>query len=163
MDLTELKYLIIAQIGIDITLALVFIYMIKRFRYLNKNQSFYRSVELFESLLSDADKVSGRFKGQLEEKNHIIQTLNKQLDNKISSLNMLLKQAEILLTREGGERPKGGMTSRKDQEMEILRLAHMGHDSGQIAHVLSIPKEEVRLVLDLKKRIQRLDGKEGKS
>ena len=46
---------------------------------------------------------------------------------------------------------------------KIIQLANKGYDLERIAQSLSIPKEEVQLVLDLKSRIARLSGKEGMS
>ena len=88
MSFIDLKILILAQIAIDIAIIGVFIFLIIRFRSLKINRSLNRGVELFDSLLADADKLSGQFKVQLEEKQQLIRRLNEHLDRRILALQL---------------------------------------------------------------------------
>ena len=58
MPLFELKYLIVSLMAIDMVIIIVFILLIRRFKYLNRSVSFEKEIELFESLISDADKMA---------------------------------------------------------------------------------------------------------
>jgi Family of unknown function (DUF6115) len=161
-SLMELKLLIMAQIGIDLIIVIVFIILLKRLRHLDSGRSFDKPAKAFESLLVDADKMALQFKGQLEEKHRLIQGLNEQLDRRIISLKVLLNRADILLSSPSGgdEESKGGETSHEGQQTEMIKLAKEGHSVEKIAQILSIPKGEVKLVLDLKNKFSRLSKTE---
>ena len=164
MAFIELKYLILAQIGIDIAIIIVFVFLIKRLRFFNIESTLIKKLKIYESLLSDADKISGQFKEQLEKKDYLIKKLNEQLNKKILSLNVLLNRAEVLLcdhrqTGGGNEDP----VSLNNLEKEIIKLAKEGHDLEEIAETLSVPKEKAMLILDLKKKISQSSHKEGAS
>ena len=161
MSFIGLKSLILAQIGIDIIVIVIFIFIIRRFRYLNKGKSFDNIVKILESLFTDADKIAGQFKEQLEEKHHLIKRLNEQLDKRIISLNVLLNRADVLLsgqrrTADRDDKP----ISLDSQQTKIMALAKEGHGVEEIATTLAIPKGEVKLVLDLKKKFSQIGSKE---
>jgi DNA-binding NarL/FixJ family response regulator len=161
MSFIGLKFLILAQIGIDIIIIIIFLLLIRRFRYLNKGKSFDNIVTIFESLFTDAYKITGQFKEQLQEKHHSIKRLNEQLDKRIISLNVLLNRADVLLSRrrqtaDSNDKP----ISLDSQQTEIMALAKEGHGVEEIATTLSIPKGEVKLVLDLKKKFSQIGSKE---
>lgn len=164
MPLMELKFLVLAQIAIDIIVVFVFIFLIRKFRDFNKDNSFNKPAKIFESLLTDADKMAGQFKEQLEEKHHLIKKLNKELDRRIISINILLNRADILLSH--GKEAAGAddkPASLDTQQTEIIKLAKQGHRLEKIADMLSIPKGEVKLVLDLNKKFSRMLSKESVS
>jgi len=165
MSFIELQFLILAQIAIDITIIIFFIFLIRTLRYPNKGKSFNKTAKIFESLLTDADNTAGRFKEQLEEKHHLIKTLNEQLDKRIISLNVLLNRADILLSSHGKSAAEcnDNAVSLNGQQTEIIGLAKQGHGVEEIANMLSIPKGEVKLVLDLKKRFSQIGSREGVS
>lgn len=161
----ELKFLTFTQLGIDLIIVIVFIFLIKRFKHFNKGPSFDRPTKVFESLLIDAEKMAGQFKGQLEEKQRLIQSLNEQLDKRIISLNVLLNRADVLLSSQG----EGAVESHENrstidgQQTEIIKLAREGQSAEKIAQILSIPQGEVRLVLDLKNKFSQMAGTESLS
>ena len=151
MALFDLKFLMFMQIGIDVAIVVVFILLIKKLKTFKRDSSLNQGLTIFESLLTDADNTAIQFKEQLAEKNLLINKLNKKLDKKIMSLNVLLNRADALLsdqiqTSDAGE-PSILSVS---QEKEIIRLAQKGHNLESIADMLSIPKGEVMLVLNLK-------------
>ena len=165
MSFIDLKFLILAQMGIDIAIIAVFIFLIMRFRSLKINQSLIKGVQLFDSLLSDADRLSGDFEAQLEEKQKLIRHLNEQLDKRIFGLNILLNRADALMgSAEVSEaRNPSPHGTRSGQENEIIKLAEEGHDPDKISQMLSLPKGEVKLVLDLKTKLAKIGSKEGVS
>lgn len=163
MSFFELHFLILAQIGIDITIIIFFVFLIRRIRHANTGKSFNKVAKVFESLLADADKVAGRFKQQVEEKHHVIKTLNEQLDKRIISLNVLLNRADVLLSSHGERAAEGNDNpiSLSSQQTEIIGLAKEGHGVEEIANMLSIPKGEVKLILDLREKFSQIGSKEG--
>jgi len=164
MSFIDLKFLIFAQIGIDIAIILVFIVSIKKLRSLKLGPVLSDEVKIIESLLRDADKLTGQFKEQLQEKKHLIKKLNDQMDKKIMSLNLFLNRSDALLSqqREVDDENRAPVSVNSPEE-KVLRLAKEGRDIENIADTLLMSKEEVRLVLDIKKKISRLNLKEGGS
>jgi DNA-binding NarL/FixJ family response regulator len=163
MPLFELKYLIVSLMAIDMVIIIVFILLIRRFKYLNRSVSFEKEIELFESLISDADKMAGEFKDQLEEKFLLVKRLNKKLDKKIVSLNVLLNRADAFLSsplgQEKGDDAKP--VSLSARQTKILSMEKEGTGVEEIADRLSIPKGEVQLILDLSKKFSEIHDKEG--
>jgi len=161
MSFIDLKFLILAQIGIDIIIVVVFIFLIRRLKSSHKNKSFYKVVKIFEPLLTNADKIAGQFKEQLEEKHILIRRLNEQLDKRIISLNVLLNRADVLLSQHRRQDDVNNKpVSLDSQQTEIIGLAKKGHRAKEIATLLSIPEGEVKLVLDLKNKFSQI-GSEG--
>ena len=166
MNLFELKYLIFSQLSIDFAIFVVFIFLIRRLRLLDKGSSSLNSkLKMYESFLTDADNTSVEFKGMLQEKKDIIKKLNEQLENRIQTLNTLLNRTDALLFKhkQGGNQDGYVQDSLKNHTKRIVELAKEGFDLDYIAESLAIPKEEVMLVLDLKKKISQSDSKEGVS
>ena len=162
MAFIDLKFLMFMQIGIDVAIIVVFIFLIKRLKTFKRDSSLNQGLKIFESLLTDADNTAIQFKEQLAEKNLLINKLNKELDKKIMSINVLLNRADALLsdqiqTGDAGEPP--ALSS--SQEKEIIKLAQKGHNLESIADILSISKGEVMLVLNLKQKITQVSHKEG--
>lgn len=165
MNLFELKYLIFLQLAIDFAILVVFIFLIRRLRVLDKGSSSLNSkLKMYESFLTDADNTSVKFKGMLQEKKDIIKKLDEQLEKRIESLNTLLNRTDALLFNHRQSNQDGYVqNSLKNYSKKIIELAKEGFDLDYIAESLVIPKEEVMLVLDLKKKISQLDSKEGVS
>ena len=171
MSIIELRFLILAQLGIDIVLILVFIMVIRRLRSFNKSKSFVETIKTFQSFVSDADKIADQFNEQLTEKHEAIKRLNEQLDKRIGSLNILLNRADIMLSSKGeevvGHNNRDNVSNNNasnnhasnNHQTEIIRMAKEGCRLEEIAGRLSIPKGEVKLVLDLKKTFYQSDKK----
>jgi hypothetical protein len=162
MNFIELKHLILLQLAIDFGIFVVFIFLIRRLRFLDKGSSSLNTkLKMYESFLTDADNTSVKFKGMLQEKKDIIKNLNEQLEKKIKGLDTLLNRTETLLFKQGQSNQDGYIQdSLKNHTKRIVELAKKGFDLDDIAESLVIPKEEVMLVLDLKKKICQLDTKE---
>ena len=165
MNIFELKYLIVLQLAIDFAIFVVFIFLIRRLRFLDKGSSSLNSkLKIYESFLTDADNISVKFKEMLQEKKDIIKKLNEQLEKRIKNLNTLLNRADALLFKHRQNNQDGYVQdSLKNHTKKIVELAKEGFDLDYISESLVIPKEEVMLVLDLKKKISQLDPKEGVS
>lgn len=161
MNLLALKYLIILQIAIDLAIFVVFILLMIRLKSFNKNSSLNEKLERYESLLTDAADMSERFNKMLQEKKDIVIKVNEHLDNRIKSLHAMLNRTDALLfNHRSGNQDDSDENSLRNHNKEIIKLAREGFDSDYIADNLFISKEEVMLVLDLKKKISKKDRKE---
>jgi acetate kinase len=162
MEFMDLKFLIYTQIGIDVVIIVVFILLIKKISFFKENSLLNKGLDKYESMLCDAVRISEQFKEQLEEKKHMIKMLNQKLEKRITSLNMMLNRTDALLfhNRQYDNVDRGFLNHHKK---EILKLEKQGHSSEQIADTLSISREEVMLVLDLKKKDEQQVSKEGVS
>ena len=165
MNLFELKYLIVLQLAIDFAIFVVFILLIRRLRFLDKGSSSLNSkLKIYESFLKDADNISVKFKEMLKEKKDIIKKLDEQLEKRIKNINTLLNRADALLFKHRqSNQDVHVQDSLTNHTKKIVELAKEGFDLDYISESLVIPKEEVMLVLDLKKKISPLDPKEGVS
>lgn len=160
MEFINLKFLILTQIGIDLVIIIVFILLIKKTSFFKRDSSLNKGLKLYESMLSDASRISEQFKEQLEEKKYMIKMLNQHLEKRITSLNVMLNRTDALLfhNRQYDNMDSGSFDN---QKKEILQLEKQGHSLEQIADILSIPREKVMLVLDIKKKNTQEDSKEG--
>lgn len=150
MSVFDLKYLIVVLISIDIILLAICVFLILKIRLIPKTEVFERGIKLFESMLGDADEVSGQLQEQIRIKYSVIKNLSVQLDSRIDRLNVLLNRADILLSHEKAaplaNPPAGSVLNRKK---EIVELAGKGCSVEEIANRLLIPKGEVTLILNL--------------
>ena len=162
MRFMDLKFLIFTQIGIDVVIIVVFILLIKKFSFFKRNSSLNKGIQKYESMLCDAVKISEQFKEQLEEKKHMIKMLNQHLEKRITKLNMMLNRTDALVFQ-NRQYHNSDIGFLDDQKKEILNLEKQGHTSEQIADTLSISREEVMLILDLKKKNEHQGNKEGVS
>jgi uncharacterized protein YoxC len=165
MPVIDVQVLIFAQIAIDIAIVILFIFMIRRFRHNSRAKVFDKAVKILESLLTDADKLTQQFNDQLEEKHRLIKKLNAQLDSRINGLTMLLQRADTILSSplQGVADSQGTLHSLNTQAQEIMGLANSGCRLEEIAERLSIPKEEVKLILDLREKLSRIGSTKGVS
>ena len=165
MPVTDLQVLIFAQIGIDIAIIVLFLIVVRRFRHNSRAKTFDKGVTILESLLTDADKLAQQFNDQLEEKHRLIKKLNEQLDSRINGLTMLLQRADTILSSplQGPADSHGTLHSLNTQAQEIMGLANSGCRLEEIAERLSIPKEEVKLILDLREKLSHIGSTEGAS
>ena len=161
MNFLALKYLIILQIAIDFAIFVVFILLMIRMKSFSKNSSLNEKLERYESLLTDAADISERFNKMLQEKKDIVINVNEHLDKRIKSLHALLNRTDALIFNHRSGNPDNSVQkSLKNHNKEIIRLAQEGFDPDHIADSLFISKEEVMLVLDLKKKISATELKE---
>lgn len=114
-------------------------------------------VEILEPLVKESKKVAITFDEQIKEKNRLIKELNDALDSRIISINLLLSRADALEKKmeEKHNRSMFQLSSAStvfDQQNQIIDMYNQNFDVDSIAKKLSIPKGEVLLVVDLKKK-----------
>ncbi len=119
-------------------------------------------VEILEPLVKESKKVVLTFDEQIKEKKRLIKELNDALDSRIISINLLLSRADALQKKmeEKQNRSRFQPSSAStvfDQQNQIIDMYNQNFDVDSIAQRLSIPKGEVLLVIDLKKKFVALE------
>jgi hypothetical protein len=113
-------------------------------------------IEMLEPLVQESQNSALRFDKQIKEKKRLIKELNDALDSRIISINLLLSRADALQKKmeERQKQPDLNFSSVAviDQQNKIIEMYNQNIDIDSIAQRLSIPKGEVQLVIDLKKR-----------
>lgn len=146
MPMVDLKVLVFLQLAMDVAIVMLFVLLLRRWKMKDNPSHLEEKVERFSSLLRDADRAAKSFETQLAEKKHLITQLQQQMDEKILYFNGLLNRAGALQRNPASEAGDGALTEEK-----IVSMARQGHGLKEIADTLAVPKEEVKLVLDLKK------------
>ncbi|MBU4010749.1 MAG: hypothetical protein KJ882_08280, partial [Proteobacteria bacterium] len=149
MAMFDIKHLIVLLISIDIFMIITFVYLIRKIRSMPKTERFEEGIRIFESLLSDADQITGCFGEQVKTKYDMIKNINAQLDRRIDSINVLLSRADIILSYNEKKADRADQPAKSIllKQKEIVDLDSKGCDVDEIAHRLLIPKGEVKLIL----------------
>ena len=160
MELFTIKFWVAFQMAIDLVLVLLIVYFLRYFRTgIPKDASdeaVKRVIGMLEPLLKEADTTATAFERQLKEKNRIIQQLNERLDSRIISLNLLLNRAETC-QRIGGISEMQTHGDVYDQQKAIVDLFNSGHDVQAVASKLALPKREVEMVFNLKRKFLKIE------
>lgn len=128
-------------------------------------------VGLLEPLVQESRTVAIRFDEQVKEKKRLVRELNDALDSRIISINLLLSRADALqkkleekqaLSNHSFSLPKGvnihpSSSGVVDQQNQIIEMYRQNLDMDTIAQRLSVPKGEVQLVIDLKKKFMAME------
>ena len=119
-------------------------------------QSAMDIIGMLEPLVKESHKSALSFDKQIKEKKRLIKELNDALDSRIISINLLLSRADALQKKIDEKQNKPNLNSSSvavlDQQNQIIEMYNQSFDIDSIAQRLSIPKGEVQLVIDLKKR-----------
>ncbi len=103
------------------------------------------NLEKINQLLGESESLSRKFSDNLAEKREIAKNLVETLDGRIRTLNQLLEKIEGKIPA-SNPAPNG-----KDGNGKILEMARAGCGVDDIAKRLGLSKEEVQLILDLRK------------
>jgi len=165
MPVIDAHILIFAQIGIDIAIVLLLLFVVWRFSNKNRAKAFDKAAKILESLLIEAKKLAQQFNDQLEEKQCLIKKLNEELESRMNGMTVLLERADTMLLSplRSVSDSQGTLHSLNTQAQEIIGLADSGSGLEEIAERLSIPKEEVKLILDLREKLSQIGSTEGVS
>jgi hypothetical protein len=159
MNILTTEYWIVFQLFIDFVLILIIFYFLRnlktRIRVSASREVVEQVAGVLEPLLNEADSTAKAFERQLKEKNRLIKELNEKLDTRIISLNLLLNRSAAYLSAEN-RNTVGGSGHVYEQQASIIELYEKGHSAEDIAGKLSMPKGEVDLVLDLKKKFLKM-------
>ena len=173
------------QLFIDLVLLGLFMVLFKRLKSLGKESSSSEKmagvaeeagrtaseiIDMLEPLVKEADAAAKSFDLQIRDKKSLIRGLNDSLDSRIISINLLLSRAEAMLDRAtnashataGGASPMVRASNAFeedvfDQQQSIVDLYEQGLDVDAIASRLSMPKGEVKIVINLKKKFMAME------
>ncbi len=124
-------------------------------------------IEILEPLVKESRNVAITFDEQIKEKKSLLKKLNDALDSRVISINLLLSRADALqnkleerqntmkqslLSAQERSVPKQASNAVLDQQNQIIKMYNQNINIDSIAERLSIPKGEVQLVIDLKKK-----------
>lgn len=144
-------------------------------------------IDMLEPLVKEADAAAISFDQQIRDKKNLIRGLNDSLDSRIISINLLLSRADSMLTRETKiSRSQGNSVNARgskpvikaerypdedifdekvfdddvfDEQNSVVDLYEKGLSVDAIASRLSMPKGEVQLVINLKKKFMSMENK----
>ncbi|MBM4333014.1 MAG: hypothetical protein FJ117_17670 [Deltaproteobacteria bacterium] len=155
MNLTNMEIgLIVVEGSILISFLIAILYMkralnavyAKRVRPLSyASKSSPPDLERVNELLKESESITLTLSRNLEEKREIAKRLMETLDEKIKRLEMLLLKPE---ERDSSPIPNPDGQERNDP---ILQMAQAGCGVADIARRLGLAKEEVQLIIDLRK------------
>lgn len=160
MLLESVEVWVAVQIGIDLCLIILFVVAIRQIRAFRDGfgESSMEDIQnTIRPVLEDAKELSKRFDVQLKEKQDIIRRLNISLDDRIIGLNLLLQRTETYM--EEKKVTQGHRHSVQDVhqlQQDVIRLSEKGMSAKTIASNLGIARGEVDLVLDLKKKFEKM-------
>lgn len=128
-------------------------------------------LQVFEPLVRESRKTALRFEEQIKEKKRLIKELNNALDDRIININLLLSRAQTQhkkleqqqnnSARQVSPPVQARLDLSSDQMMnqqhQIIQMYEQKLDIDVIAEKLSVPKGEVRMVIDLKKKFLEME------
>jgi hypothetical protein len=129
-------------------------------------------MDRLEPLVKDSRDAAILFDEQIKDKKRLLKGLNDALDSRIININLLLSRADAMqkkleerqaessrifstLSKEGAADVSSGALA--NQQDQILKMYHQKYDIDTIAQELSIPRGEVQLVVDLKKKFLEME------
>ncbi|MFO7752563.1 MAG: hypothetical protein R6V41_05535 [Desulfobacteraceae bacterium] len=130
-------------------------------------------IGMLEPLVLESRKAAESFEKQIKEKKNLIKNINDSLDSRIISINLLMSRAESVKDKLEHQRvdspadpfrAEGYRYARNslpgdvlDQQNSIVDLYNRGYDAEAIAARLSMPRGEVKLVIDLKEKFKAME------
>ena len=111
----------------------------------NSKKSLETNLEKINQLLQESQTLSLDLSSNLGEKKEIVKKLVESLDEKIQNLNQSLGKIEGKIPA-----PKPGPDG-PEENGQVLEMAMAGCGTADIAKRLGLSKEEVQLILDLRK------------
>lgn len=135
------------QLALDLlVIALLLVHFTKPSK---RDESARSLVETLQHVIGETRQISEAFDKNLQERQELIKTLLKGLDQKVQEAESLCKRIESLrqemVAGNSTQVPAFGSADSRD----ILRLARSGMDARTIAHRLQKPVGEVELILNL--------------
>ncbi|MCK5310646.1 MAG: hypothetical protein KAJ62_00960 [Desulfobacteraceae bacterium] len=187
IELFSFEFWIGIQFIIDLFIILCFLVFVKRVRNTqlsnqyngkgridqeNAEKATNDIIEMLEPFVKESKITADSFDKQIKEKRKLISELNESLDSRIISINLLISRAEAAkedlrnLRIEVARQPIQPLPSKQnsnlsenvlDQQNSILDMYNNGFDIDAIVSKLSMPKGEVKLVIDLKKKFKAME------
>jgi len=155
MAFADLSHIVLVLVLMDGLIVIVLFVFFWKNRSLDIQEGLQKKIEVFESLLGDVDHMSIYLKKNMSEKYHLLKKLDENIDQKIVQLQSLMEKADkTIFAMENNERSKTvdkKVLTELNQQDRILQMVKDGVEMEEIAGCLSIPRETVKLIMDLKK------------
>jgi hypothetical protein len=170
-----MNILIITLLVLDIGIILLLILLMRRFsrkdEYSNASDTFD---DLLQPLLTEAKSVSYKLEVLLKDKEKFVNDLTDKLDLRISKAIQLSNHPLSSYSSSSAPLEKKGQTESfnhftkpnqpkpeksknfKEFQDDVVKLSHQGFSSDEIAVKLSVAKEDVDLILSLKRNIEQV-------
>ncbi len=159
MKVLSIELWVVVQMFIDFVLVVLILYLLRNLksgvRQDVSKETYEYVVSLIEPLLKESKAAAELFETQLKEKNSLINDLNAKLDKRIVSLNLLLNRSETTIPT-NNKNNTSATVNVYDQQEAIWNMYEQGEKIVTIAKKLSMPKGEVELVVDLKKKFMEI-------
>ena len=152
MPVLDLNRIVVALIFMDILIIIVFVGFLWKNRSLNIEEDLQKKMDVFESLLVDADQMAIHMKKNLEEKYRALKNLEENFDQRIHRLEDLMDIADRRIVSFDTAVHEKSVSSQLILVDQILLMIRQGLDLEDIAGRLSIPRGTVKLVLELNKK-----------
>ncbi len=157
MVFASVQYWVVFQMVLDLFLVVLILVFIRSYKSGLKKEAARETagevIRLIEPLLKEAHATAETFAQQLKEKARLVESINESLDNRIISLNLLLNRAAAV--KDGADAAGADSSALHhiyDQQESILALYRDDVSSEDIAKQLGLPRGEVDLVIDLKRK-----------
>jgi CRP-like cAMP-binding protein len=137
-----LEWVVLALIFIDLFLVVLFMALIWKLRHFDVEDTFNQKIRALETLLADADQLSGTLLKTLDDKHRILQQMDEKFEQRIARLELLMEQAD----------QTAGSLEAVTTDQQIHRFFQDGMTTEQIAEKLAVPREKVTLVLNMQKK-----------
>lgn len=190
IELFSIEFWIGIQLLIDLFIILLFLIFVKRVGKIKFSQNYNGNdaagqenaektandiIEMLEPFVKESKVTADSFDKQIKEKRKLISELNESLDSRIISINLLISRAEAAkedlrnLKMEVDRAPVQQFQVKQtpditekilDQQNNIIDMYNSGLDVDAIVSKLSMPKGEVKLVIDLKKKFKAMEQNE---
>ena len=190
IELFSIEFWIGIQLIIDLFIILLFLIFVKRVGKIKFPQNYNGNdavgqenaektandiIEMLEPFVKESKVTADSFDKQIKEKRKLISELNESLDSRIISINLLISRAEAAkedlrnLKMEVDRAPVQQLQVKQtpditekvlDQQNNIIDMYNSGLDVDAIVSKLSMPKGEVKLVIDLKKKFKAMEQNE---
>ena len=142
MPVMELEWVVLALILIDLFVVMVFFVLIWKLKHFDVEDMFNQKTQILETLLSDADQLSGTLLKTLEDKHRILQQMDEKFEQRIAHLELLMEQADQTV----------GSLEAVTTDQQIHQFFQDGMTTDDIAEKLAVPREKVTLVLNMQKK-----------
>jgi len=142
MPVMELEWVVLALILIDLFVVMVFVVLIWKLKHFDVEDMFNQKIQTLETLLSDADQLSGTLLKTLEDKHRILQQMDEKFEQRIAHLELLMEQADQTV----------GSLEAVTTDQQIHQFFQDGMTTDDIAEKLAVPREKVTLVLNMQKK-----------
>jgi F0F1-type ATP synthase membrane subunit b/b' len=138
----EMEWVVLALILIDLFIVVLFFVLIWKLKHFDVENMFNQKIQILESLLADADQLSGTLLKTLEDKHRILQQMDDKFEQRIARLELLMDQAD----------QTAGSLEAVTAEQQIHQFFQEGMTPEEIAEKLAVPREKVTLVLNMQKK-----------